>query len=156
MKTGMSTAPGPVTNPMAPRFTPDVNAEADASRILIMLLTGGSDNGTRATLAFSAASSALAMDSRVTVFLAGEGSHWAWREHIEQIHVPGFPSLSELIDMSASLGAEMIACSTCVTDGFCSLEERKRNQTLTLHPGIERAGFPTVLDALQGARSLTF
>ena len=52
---------------------------------VIMLKSGLDDGGKRATLAFSAACSARAMDLKTQVFLIGDGSHWAYEASTEVI-----------------------------------------------------------------------
>jgi len=44
---------------------------------VIVLTSGNEDGGKRATLAFSAACTAQAMELDTRVFLVGDGSHWA-------------------------------------------------------------------------------
>lgn len=43
-----------------------------------MLTSGNDDGGKRATLAYTAATCAAAMDRRTIMFLVGDGAHWAY------------------------------------------------------------------------------
>lgn len=119
---------------------------------VIVLATGFEDQGKRATLAFSAACSALAIDRPTHVFLVGDGSHWAYEGHAEPIHQTGFPALQELIEAYLELGGKLYICSAC--DQVCSLP--LNGVVLTRRAGVEARGLVSILDYAADATTITF
>src|SRR4029453_16795323 len=85
----------------------------------VILASGLEDGGKRATLAFAAACTAQMMDLDTIVFMIGDGAHWAYDGHAEQVRAPGFPALADLIDLFVEAGGQLLLCSAC--DGTCAL-----------------------------------
>jgi len=111
------------------------------------------DQGKRATLAFSAACTALALDLDTQVYLIGDGSYWAYEGAGADVHQKGFPPLLELIDTFLELGGEVNICAAC--DAVCSLpgpDESGRKRRREIQP----RGLAAVLSHMVGGTSLTF
>ncbi len=122
---------------------------------LVLLTSGSEDGGKRATLAFCAACSALALNKETQVFLVGDGSHWAYEGNAERVNQEGFPPLKELIQDFLELGGKIYICTTC--EKFCAIskdgpEARKATRKEEIRP----RGFSAVLGEMAGAASLTF
>ena len=90
----------------------------------VILASGPEDGGKRATLALAAACTAQAMDLDTIVFLLGDGAHWAYDGHAEPVHAPGFPALTDLIDLFVDAGGQLLLCSAC--DGVCAVASARR------------------------------
>jgi predicted peroxiredoxin len=128
--------------------------DRQASRnYVVMLTTGSHDGGKRATLAFAAACAALSIDLDTHVFLIGDGSHWAYEGNSDPVSEPGFPPLSELMQVFTDFGGEIYICATC--ERVCCVpgedgQQRKRR------PEIQPQGLATVLSHMIGGTSVTF
>jgi len=92
----------------------------------VILASGPEDGGKRATLAFAAACTAQAMDLDTIVFVLGDGAHWAYDGHAEQVHAPGFPALADLIDSFVEAGGRLLLCSAC--DAICAQPGARRRE----------------------------
>jgi predicted peroxiredoxin len=129
-------------------------SDRQAGRSYVVMLTSGcSDGGKRATLAFATACAAVSLDLDTIVFLIGDGSHWAYEGNSEPVNEPGFPPLSELMDVFADLGGEIYICSAC--ERVCSVpgeDSRPRKRRQEIRP----QGLATVLSHMIGATSVTF
>src|SRR5262249_10954101 len=104
-----------------PTATPDVR-----DPYTVILASGPEDGGKRATLALAAACTAQAMDLDTTVFLLGDGAHWAYDGHAEQVHAPGFPALAHLIDSFVEARGQLLLCSAC--DAICAQPGARRRE----------------------------
>lgn len=136
-----------------------IHADALAAKdsVLIMLMSGIEDGGKRATLALSAACSALAMDKDVSIFLVGDGAYWADIRNTDGVEVPGFPPIEILLESFQELGGNITICSTCASSSaVCGLDEQKKLMSLELREGIEIQGFASVIDVAQRSANLTF
>lgn len=120
---------------------------------VIVLTTGLEDQGKRATLAFSAACSALALDMTTHLFMVGDGSHWAYEGHAEPIHQAGFPALQELIEAYLELGGKLYICSAC--DQVCSLP-LVDGTVLVRRAEVEVCGLVSILDYAADGTTITF
>jgi len=131
--------------------------QKESESLLIMLASGNDDSGKRATLALSAACSALAMENEVSIFLVGDGAFWADSKNTIGVVVAGFPPLESLIETYLELGGRITICSTCAGIGsFCGIDEHKKLAVLTLREGIEVQGFASVISEAQKGATLTF
>jgi predicted peroxiredoxin len=108
----------------------------------------------RATLAFTAATCAAAMDKRTIVFMVGDGAHWAYDGRAAGVQQQGFPPLGELMDCLLEMGGEMYVCSTC--DGVCSVPSDDMAENLRRHPAITPRGMSAVLSDMTEGRAVTF
>lgn len=120
---------------------------------VIVLATGLDDSGKRATLAFSAACSALAMEMTTHLFMVGDGSHWAYEGHADPIHQAGFPALNELIEAYVELGGKLYLCSAC--DQVCSMPIAN-GAALIRRAGVEIRGLVSILDYAADGTTITF
>jgi len=66
------------------------------------------------------------MDLDTILFLVGDGSHWAYAGHAEQVHSPGFPALAELFDSFVDAGGRLLLCSAC--DAVCARPGTRRRE----------------------------
>ena len=113
----------------------------------VILTSGAEDGGKRATLALAAACTAQAMDLDTIVFLLGDGAHWAYAGHAEQVHAPGFPALAELLDSFVEAGGQLLLCSAC--DGICALPSGRRRE-------VRVRGLASLLSHTIGGSAVTF
>ena len=113
----------------------------------VILASGPEDGGKRATLALAAACTAQAMDLDTIVFLLGDGAHWAYAGYAEQVHAPGFPALTGLIDLFIESGGQLLLCSAC--DGICAVPSKRRCD-------VRVAGLASLLSHTVGGSAMTF
>ncbi len=135
------------------KSTPAPDKQAGRNYV-VMLTSGGSDGGKRATLAFAAACAALSLDLDTLVFLIGDGSHWAYEGNSDPVSEPGFPPLSELMDDFTDLGGNIYICATC--ERVCSALLGEDGQLSKRRPEIQPRGLATVLSHMVGGTSVTF
>jgi predicted peroxiredoxin len=122
--------------------------------LVVLLATGNDDGGKRATLAFTAATCAAAMDKRTIVFLAGDGAHWAYEGRAAGVQQKGFPPLDELVGCLIDMGGEIYVCSTC--DEVCSVPSDDEPDNLKRHSAIKPRGMSAVLSDMTDGRTVTF
>jgi predicted peroxiredoxin len=122
--------------------------------LVVLLATGNEDGGKRATLAFTAATCAAAMDKRTVMFMVGDGAHWAYEGRAAGVQQKGFPPLEELMDCLIEMGGEMYVCSTC--DEVCSVPSDDEAENFNRHPAIRPRGMSAVLSDMTDGRSVTF
>ena len=120
---------------------------------VIILSSGPEDGGKRATLAFSAACTAVAMDMNPCLFMVGDGSYWAYQGHTQDIHSHGFPPLEELISSYLELEGSLYLCSAC--DATCALPHLDGSPSVK-RSGVEVRGMASVLQHSMAGSSITF
>ncbi len=81
---------------------------------LVVIGTHGVEDPERAILPFVAANTALTMDVKAVVILQGDGVTIARKGAAEQVSVPGFPPLGELLKNVTEMGGEILLCTPCV------------------------------------------
>lgn len=140
--------------PVSPFAPPLGVIPAPPYNYVVMLTTGKEDGGKRATLAFSTACSAIAMDMNPHVFLVGDGSYWAYEGHTHGIHAAGFPPLEELVENYLDLGGNLYLCSAC--DQVCSVIPNDNHAPPSKRAGIEPRGLASILHYTVGGCSVTF
>ena len=127
---------------------------ADSPQTIVVLTTGKQDRGTRATLAFSWACSALALGRRTALFLTMDGSIWALKGAAEGVQVAGFEPLGNYIETFRSLGGRLLVCAPC-TEYYCG--HAGENPDGRLLEGAELAGLATIVStAGDGCHFVTF
>ncbi len=122
------------------------------SPLTILLMSGKEDGGKRATLAFVAAVSAIAMERPVQVFMAGDGARWGDPDEAEGVAVEGFPPLDELIRDFLDLGGQLLVCSTCAR--FCMPAQPEGAERRW--PSLQVRGMAAMLESQGGGSSLSF
>ncbi len=135
--------------------TPPVPEQVDtASSYAVLLTSGPEDGGKRATLALSAACTAQAMDLNTIMFLVGDGVHWGYDGHADDVHVQGFSPLRELIDAFLEMGGQILMCSAC--DAVCSAPSDGDGRPLARRTGVRPQGLAAVLSHTLLGGSVTF
>jgi predicted peroxiredoxin len=122
--------------------------------LVVMLTSGNDDGGKRATLAYTAATCAAAMDKRTIMFLVGDGAHWAYEGRTAGVKANGFPALNELMESLVELGGEIYVCSAC--DQVCSVPSDNEAPGIRRHPAIRPLGMSAVLADMSEGRCVTF
>jgi predicted peroxiredoxin len=122
--------------------------------LVILLTSGPEDGGKRATLAYSAACTALGMDIPTGIFLIGDGAHWGYEGNIADYSVDGFPALSELVDMFDVLGGRTYICSTCAR--VCGMADDGGHMDRLRRPEVEPRGLAYILPKITKGSSVTF
>ncbi|MCA9078756.1 MAG: DsrE family protein [Planctomycetaceae bacterium] len=117
---------------------------SDNKPLVVILTVGKSDNGKKATLAFSAGLSAAIMGQPTTIFLTGDGAVWGFEHSASGISAQGFPPLDQLIDEYRKAGGRLLVCSVCYRT--CSTGSHENNPSVRMLEGTEIAGFATVLE----------
>ncbi len=130
-------------------------AEDDKNKknYVVMLTADNADGGKRATLAFSAACAAIAMDLNAIVFLIGDGAYWAYEGASDNIVAKGFPPLRELMDTFLELDGNVYICAAC--DQVCSVPDEVGTVKQRL-PAIQPRGLAAILAHMVGGTSVTF
>ena len=89
------------------------------TEVVVVLTTGKTDRGVRATLAFGWACTALALGKRVSIYLTMDGTVWAMQNAAKNVKVEGFENLQEYIDQFIDLGGKILVCAPC-SEYYCS------------------------------------
>jgi predicted peroxiredoxin len=127
---------------------------ANLKNYVVVLSSGAEDGGKRATLAFSAACTAQAMELDTQLFLVGDGSHWAYQGSCDGISQKGFPALTALMDFFIELEGKIFVCSAC--DTVCSLPQGSDGRPLVREPFIQPRGLASIMEHMVGGSSITF
>ena len=130
------------------------NTGSLAPSLVVILASGPEDGGKRATLAYTAAVTALGMDSPVKIFLAGDGAWWGYEDRCDDYRINGFPPLDELVDTFRELGGETWICSTC--DQYCGIPGDGDNAGRTRRKDVLPRGMASVIPVIAGGSSVTF
>lgn len=131
-----------------------VDSRPERRRYAVLLTSGPHDGGKRATLALAAACTAQALDLDTIVFLIGDGAHWAYDGHAEQVHAPGFPALADLIASFLEAGGQLLLCSAC--DAVCASPTDAHGRALTRRRDVRPRGLAAVLSHTVKGGSVTF
>ncbi len=126
----------------------------NVNNYVVVLGSGEADGGQRATLAFSAACTAIAMDLNAHVFLVGDGAYWAYEGHCDDVEKTGFPPLKELFETFIELGGKTFVCSAC--DTVCATQDDNQGKPLVRYSSIKPRGMAYILKHTIGGSSITF
>ncbi len=110
--------------------------------VVIVLTTGKQDRGTRATLAFAWACSALAMGKSVSLYLTMDGTIWAMQGSMKGIQVEGFEPLRHYLEQFLLLKGELMICASC-SEYYCSFHREKVSERLIAE--AKQVGLTTVV-----------
>jgi predicted peroxiredoxin len=142
------------TTTIAAAVSRPLTPHAERRCYAVLLASGAQDGGKRATLALAAACTAQAMDLDTIVFLIGDGAHWAYDGHAEEIHSPGFPALADLIASFLEAGGQILLCSAC--DAVCASPADAGGKPLTRRRDVRPRGLASVLSHTVKGGSVTF
>lgn len=115
---------------------------ANECDVVVVLTSGKQDRGTRATLAFGWACTALAMGKSVAVYLTMDGTYWAVHNSADKVHVEGFEPLQEYITQFFELGGSMLVCAPC-SEYYCGFDRSVIGDTLL--PGAKLSGLSSIV-----------
>jgi predicted peroxiredoxin len=127
---------------------------ANFNNYVVVLSSGTEDGGKRATLAFSAACTAQAMELDTQLFLVGDGSHWAYQGSYDGISQKGFPTLASLVENFVELEGKIFVCSAC--DTVCTMPVSSDGRIIHRQPFIHPRGLASILEHMVGGSSITF
>ena len=122
--------------------------------VVIVLTEGKSDNGRKASLAFSAGLASLALGMETTIFLTSDGAIWGYEGSADGITVQGFVSLDQLIEQFLLAEGRLLLCSTCHMT--CGPGRPDRKPAVTKLAGAELGGLTAVLELASRGTCLTF
>jgi len=115
---------------------------------LVVVLTHGA-NGDRATIAFTAANTALSAGMEVAVFLTSDGVELCREGAADSCHVPPFLPLAELMEKFAAGGGAVLACGSCL--------QFRGMKSEGLSPAVRVAGMASLVEWIAaGATALSF
>jgi predicted peroxiredoxin len=122
---------------------PRMDPQLERSTYAVILASGPEDGGKRATLALAAACTVQAMNLETIVFMVGDGVYWGYSGHAEAVHIPGFPPLTELMELFCESGGETFLCSAC--DAVCTLPTSADGLPLKRRPEVRQTGMAAAL-----------
>jgi predicted peroxiredoxin len=82
---------------------------------IVIVATHGKDDPERATMAFHVARVSTAADQETLIFLMVEGAWLAAKDYADEIQLPGFAPLKELMESFLASGGQLRVCGTCAT-----------------------------------------
>jgi predicted peroxiredoxin len=119
--------------------------------MVVVLTTGKQDRGTRATLAFAWACTALAMGRAVSLYLTMDGTIWALNGTMKGLRVEGFEPLSHYLEQFLALGGQLLVCAPC-SEYYCSFDREKIHSSLI--PEAKLVGLTTVVSKVAAGGSV--
>jgi len=129
------------------------DALKEETEVVVVLTTGKTDRGVRATLAFGWACTALALGKKVSIYLTMDGTSWAMQNAAKNVKVDGFENLQEYIDQFIDLGGEILVCAPC-SEYYCSLFPPKNEIEYRLIPEAKLSGLSTVVSMVSSCTSV--
>lgn len=81
---------------------------------LVIIATHAEESPDKATIPFVMGSTALAMDTEVTIILQVTGVYLALKGYPDHVHAAGFPPLVELQEAFFQSGGKLLVCSPCL------------------------------------------
>jgi uncharacterized protein involved in oxidation of intracellular sulfur len=125
----------------------------ELSDMVIVLTTGKTDRGVRATLAFGWACTALALGKKVSMYLTMDGTIWAMQNSAKSVKVDGFEPLQEYRDQFIELGGKILVCAPC-SEYYCSLPHQEKESDYHLIPDVKLSGLSTVVSMVTSQTSV--
>ena len=122
------------------------------SKHLIILSTGRSDSGKKATLAIQIGIGALAVGDEVNLYLAMDGACWAFAQCSAGACVPGDEPVAQYVQQYLELGGTILLCSRCA-EGLCGDQCPAERDMLE---GVEFAGMATIAELADESTVYTF
>ena len=119
---------------------------------LIILSTGRSDSGKKATLALQIGIGALAVGDEANLYLAMDGACWGFRQCSAGIGIPEDRKVSEYVADFQELGGHIMLCSRCA-EGLCGEQCPTERDMLD---GVEYAGMATIAELACESTVYTF
>ncbi len=127
---------------------------ANDENVVVVLTTGKQDRGTRATLAFAWACTALAMGKSASLYLTMDGTIWAMQGTMKDLKVEGFEPLAQYLEQFLLLGGELMVCAPC-SEYYCAFDREKISTTLL--PEAKLVGLTTIVSQVgPGGSVVTF
>jgi uncharacterized protein involved in oxidation of intracellular sulfur len=126
--------------------------QIEKTDVVVVLTTGKTDRGVRATLAFGWACTALALGKNVSIYLTMDGTIWAMIKSAKNVEVEGFEPLQEYIDQFIDLGGKIHVCAPC-SEYYCSLN-RENKSDYQLIPHAKLSGLSTVVSMVTSQTSV--
>ncbi len=118
---------------------------SNENNVVVVLTTGKHDRGTRATLAFAWACTALAMGKSVSLYLTMDGTLWAMHGTMKGLQVEGFEPISQYLEQFLLLGGELMVCAPC-SEYYCSFDPAKISANLI--PEAKLVGLTTIVSKI--------
>jgi uncharacterized protein len=78
------------------------------------VITHAAEDAERASIPFTLANAALAMDIKATLFLHGNGVFLAKKGYARHVKAMGFDPLKKLLDDFLELGGRLLVCVPCI------------------------------------------
>ena len=128
--------------------------ENDQQYDLQIILTSGYEAPEKAVFAMATALSSVHSDLKLCLALAMRGAVWASETVGNDVLVPGYAPVGELITMIQDAGGDVVGCSTCL-DQFCPAPHNSDGRKF-LRPGIERVGLSVLTLRMASVRTVTF
>ena len=90
---------------------------------LLIIATHAEEHPDKATLPFVVGNTALTMGMQVTIILQTSAVFLATRGYAEHVQAPGFPALTELMDLYREAEGKLLVCSPCLQARKISAEQ---------------------------------
>ena len=121
---------------------------------LQIIICSGPEDARRATLGFAAGLAALASGIAVTLFLVLDGARWALPSEGNEVEMPGFQPVAQLLEMIVATGGSIEVCPNCI-EGLCSAS-RATEPEARLRPGVVVGGLASAAIRMGRTPTVTF
>ena len=122
----------------------------DAPRHTVIILSSGdSDGGSKATLAFSLGSTLLSAGQTATVFLIHEGCLWASAQAPMNLSKPDWKPVGEYINAFLDLNGKIVHCAVCDTR-----DKKKCGTRCGIRGRIEPGSLLDIAEAVQNGATV--
>jgi predicted peroxiredoxin len=113
---------------------------------LIFVVTCGDEKADKATIPFALGISTMTLDAEAIIILQSTGVFLGKKDYARHIHAPGFPPLTELMEMFREEGGKIYACEPCIRARKITAED--------LLEHIEIVSGPTLVDGYLEAKNV--